>query len=165
MRRRKREKKRKQRRAHYPPLPFSPSSLPRHPPFLTILHVTGLLEAGRTHAEPTVMAHPVEVEECGRTCVTKLPNSLHCPLPYRNDCVGEGGEEEEERRKGKDGKMREERIKLKGGSRGGKQEGGIIMKRRDTQVYRSPLTPSLHPSPPTLSLSFLFLSIPTIFIR
>ena len=88
-----------------------------------------MLEAGRTHAEPTVVAHPVKVEECGCTRVTKLPNSLHCPLPYRNDCEREeGGEKEEEgRRKGKGEKMREERIKGKGGSRGRKQEGGIIM--------------------------------------
>ena len=87
-----------------------------------------MLEAGRTHAEPTVVAHPVEVEECGCTRVTKLPNSLHCPLPYWNDCEREGGEKEEEgRREGNGGEMREERIKGKGGSRGGKQEGGIIM--------------------------------------
>ena len=84
----------------FPPPPPSPLySLPRFSfPFwlpLTILHVTGLLEAGGTHTEPTMAAHPVEVEQCCCTRVTKLSNAPHCPLPNWNDCMDRGGGEKE----------------------------------------------------------------------
>ena len=47
----------------------------------TFLDIPGHLVAGGTDTEPTLGADPVEVEESCITCVTHLPQSLHCPLP------------------------------------------------------------------------------------
>ena len=47
----------------------------------TFLDIPGHLVASGADTEPTLWADPVEVEESSVTCVTHLPQSLHCSLP------------------------------------------------------------------------------------